>query len=66
MAAIEQKGITPISADSEYVPATHVELPEDQMKEVLELVGALEEDDDVQNVYSNLDIPDELLAKLPA
>jgi YebC/PmpR family DNA-binding regulatory protein len=53
-AAIEAKGITPISADSEYVPATHVELPEDQMKEVLELVGALEEDDDVQRVYHNL------------
>ena len=30
------------------------------------LCDALEEDDDVQNVYSNLDIPDELLARLPA
>jgi YebC/PmpR family DNA-binding regulatory protein len=53
-AAIEAKGITPISAESEYVPSNHVELPEDQMKEVLELVGALEEDDDVQRVYHNL------------
>jgi YebC/PmpR family DNA-binding regulatory protein len=53
-AAIEAKGITPLSADSEYVPANHVELPEAQMKEVLELVGALEEDDDVQRVYHNL------------
>lgn len=53
-AAIEAKKITPISAESEYVPSTHVELPEDQMKEVLELVGALEEDEDVQRVYHNL------------
>jgi YebC/PmpR family DNA-binding regulatory protein len=53
-AAIEAKKITPLSAESEYVPSTHVELPEDQMKEVLELVGALEEDEDVQRVYHNL------------
>jgi transcriptional/translational regulatory protein YebC/TACO1 len=35
-------------------------------RQVLRLCDELEEDDDVQNVYSNLDIPDELLAKLPA
>ena len=35
-------------------------------RQVLRLCDALEEDDDVQNVYSNLDIPDEMLAKLPA
>jgi len=35
-------------------------------RQVLRLCDALEEDDDVQSVYSNLDIPDELLAKLPA
>jgi len=32
----------------------------------LRLCDALEDDDDVQNVYSNLEIPDEMLAKLPA
>jgi transcriptional/translational regulatory protein YebC/TACO1 len=35
-------------------------------RQVLRLCDALEDDDDVQNVYSNLDIPDEMLAKLPA
>jgi transcriptional/translational regulatory protein YebC/TACO1 len=30
------------------------------------LCDALEDDDDVQNVYSNLEIPDELLARVPA
>jgi transcriptional/translational regulatory protein YebC/TACO1 len=34
--------------------------------QILRLCDSLEDDDDVQNVYSNLDIPDELLAKLPA
>ena len=34
--------------------------------QILRLCESLEDDDDVQNVYSNLDIPDELLAKLPA
>jgi len=33
--------------------------------QVLRLCDALEDDDDVQNVYSNLEIPDEVLAKLP-
>ncbi|PYI72103.1 MAG: YebC/PmpR family DNA-binding transcriptional regulator, partial [Verrucomicrobia bacterium] len=35
-------------------------------RQVLRLCDALEEDDDVQNVHSNLDIPYELLARLPA
>jgi len=34
--------------------------------QVLRLCESLEDDDDVQNVYSNLDISDELLAKMPA
>jgi transcriptional/translational regulatory protein YebC/TACO1 len=38
---------------------------EDVARQVLRLCDALEDDDDVQNVYSNLDIPDEMLAKLP-
>jgi YebC/PmpR family DNA-binding regulatory protein len=53
-AAIEARGITPISSESEYIPQNHVELPEDQAKEVLELVDALEQDDDVQRVFHNL------------
>jgi transcriptional/translational regulatory protein YebC/TACO1 len=35
-------------------------------RQVLRLCDALEDDDDVQSVHSNLDIPDEMLAKLPA
>jgi YebC/PmpR family DNA-binding regulatory protein len=52
--AIEARGLTPMSSQSEYVAANLTELPEGQVDEVMELVAALEGDDDVQNVYTNL------------
>ena len=42
------------SAESEYVAQNLVTLPEDKATEVLELVDALEQDDDVQRVFHNL------------
>jgi YebC/PmpR family DNA-binding regulatory protein len=53
-AAIEEKKLPLISAEFEYVPQTLVELPEESAKEVLALVDALEQDDDVQKVSHNL------------
>ena len=47
-------GITPLSAESEYLPLTPVELPEEQATEVLKLVDRLEQDDDVQKVFHAL------------
>lgn len=52
--AIEAKGLTVQSAESEYVAQNLVELPEDKAHEVLELVDAMEQDDDVQRVFHNL------------
>src|SRR5262249_22188118 len=52
--ALEKRGIAPISAAHEYVCTTPVELPEDQAKEVLEMIDKLEQDDDVQNVNHSL------------
>ena len=52
--ALESRGITALSTESQYVAQTLTELPEDKANEVMELVAALEGDDDVQNVYSNL------------
>jgi YebC/PmpR family DNA-binding regulatory protein len=52
--ALEDRGITPLSATSEYIATTTTELPEDQAREVLELVDKLEQDEDVQNVYHTL------------
>lgn len=53
-AAIEARGLAPLSAESEYVAKSLVELPEDKATEVLELVDKLEQDDDVQHVFHNL------------
>lgn len=53
-AAIEAKGIEPISAELEYVPNDLVNLPEEQANEVMKLVDLLEQDDDVQRVFHNL------------
>jgi len=52
--ALEERGITPISAEHEYLCITHTDLPEEQAKDVLELIDKLEQDDDVQNVYHTL------------
>lgn len=52
--ALEEKNITPISSEVEWIPSTTVELPEDQAQEVLKLVDRLEQDEDVQKVFHNL------------
>jgi YebC/PmpR family DNA-binding regulatory protein len=53
-AALEARGIAPISAEQEYVCQAPVELAEEPAKEVLELIDKLEQDDDVQKVYHTL------------
>ena len=52
--ALERRGITPLSAEHEYICSVPIELPEDQAKEVLELIDKLEQDDDVQKVFHSL------------
>jgi YebC/PmpR family DNA-binding regulatory protein len=52
--ALEDRDIKPISAESEYIPLTATELPEDPASDVLKLVDNLEQDDDVQKVFHNL------------
>jgi YebC/PmpR family DNA-binding regulatory protein len=52
--ALEERGIHPVSAGAEYVCLAPVELPEEQAKEVLALVDALEQDEDVQRVFHTL------------
>jgi len=52
--ALEDRGITPLSAEREFVCITPTELPEEQAKQVLELIDKLEQDDDVQKVFHTL------------
>jgi len=51
---LEEKGITPISSEIEWIPASTVELSEEQAQDVLKLVDKLEQDEDVQKVFHNL------------
>jgi YebC/PmpR family DNA-binding regulatory protein len=53
-AALEERTVAVISAESEYIPANTVSLPEDKATEVLKLVDELEQDEDVQKVFHNL------------
>ena len=46
------------------IASTTVELDQENAEKMLKLLNILEELDDVQNVYSNADIPDEILTKL--
>lgn len=59
--ALEANKIKPASAEITMIPSTTIKLEGEKAKQVLGLVEALEEHDDVQNVYANFDIPDELL-----
>jgi YebC/PmpR family DNA-binding regulatory protein len=52
--ALEKRGVHPLSATHEYIATTPVELPEAQATEVLQMIDALEQNDDVQNVYHSL------------
>ena len=52
--ALEDRKITPISSELEYIPQTPMQLPEDQGNHLLKLVDSLEQDDDVQRVFHNL------------
>ena len=51
---LEDRGLTPLSAEQEYICATPMELPEDEAREVLELIDKLEQDEDVQKVFHTL------------
>jgi YebC/PmpR family DNA-binding regulatory protein len=65
--ALKNAGVTTDGQKFTFIPDTTVPVDDETVaRQVLRLCDALEEDDDVQNVYSNLDIPDELLARLPA
>lgn len=63
--AIEEAGISISQAKLDMVPQNLVEVTDPQVAEkILKLMDALEDNDDVQNVYANFDIPDEVLEKM--
>jgi YebC/PmpR family DNA-binding regulatory protein len=64
--ALQDAGIDYDSAESSFMPTMSVPLDEDGARKVFRLIDALEDDDDVQNVWANFDVSDEILEKLDA
>ena len=64
--ALPGAGIDYDSAEATFVPSMSVPVDADVARKVFRLVEALEDSDDVQNVYTNVDVSDEVLASLDA
>jgi YebC/PmpR family DNA-binding regulatory protein len=64
--ALQDAGIDYDSAEAGFVPSTTIELDEDGATKVFRLIDALEDCDDVQNVYANYDVSDEVLEAIEA
>jgi YebC/PmpR family DNA-binding regulatory protein len=64
--ALQDAGIDYDSADSSFLPSVQVPLEEEGARKVLRLIDALEDSDDVQNVYANFDVSDEILEAVEA
>ncbi|MFC4111337.1 YebC/PmpR family DNA-binding transcriptional regulator [Nonomuraea zeae] len=62
--ALQDSGIDYDSAESSFLPTMSVPLDEDGAKKVFRLIDALEDSDDVQNVWANFDVSDDVLAAL--
>lgn len=62
--ALVVAGLEPVQAEVTMLPSTEVLLDADTASSVMGLIDMLEDLDDVQNVYSNADIPDAVLATL--
>ena len=56
---LENKGITFIEADVEMIPNDYITLEDKQLETFMKLIDALEDNDDVQSIYHNVNLPDE-------
>ena len=64
--AVQSAGIDYESAEATFLPSVSVPLDEDGARKVFRLIEALEDSDDVQNVYANFDVSDEVMAAVEA
>jgi transcriptional/translational regulatory protein YebC/TACO1 len=62
--ALQDAGFEYESAELTFLPTVSVPLDADGAKKVFKLIDALEDCDDVQNVYANFDVSDEVLAEV--
>ncbi len=61
-AALEVREVPVVSAEIAMVPQNNITVPPDKASKVVKLMEKLEDHDDVQKVYANFDIPEEILA----
>ncbi|MEU9519114.1 MULTISPECIES: YebC/PmpR family DNA-binding transcriptional regulator [unclassified Streptomyces] len=64
--ALQEAGIDYESADANFVPTMQIELDEEGARKIFRLIDALEDSDDVQNVFANFDVSDEVMEKVDA
>ncbi|SDP56458.1 DNA-binding regulatory protein, YebC/PmpR family [Actinopolyspora xinjiangensis] len=64
--ALQAEGIEYDSAEPSFLPSVNVPLDSDGARKVFKLIDSLEDCDDVQNVYSNFDVSDEVMAQVSA
>ncbi len=62
--AIEKAGLTYVMAEIGMIPQNTVKMDEKKAEQMLKLMEKMEDNDDVQHVYANFDIPDEIMEKL--
>jgi YebC/PmpR family DNA-binding regulatory protein len=61
--ALEKKGIETVASELAMIPSNTIDLQPDKARQVLQLMEAFEDHDDVQNVFANFDIPDDVMAE---
>ncbi|MCK5838465.1 MAG: YebC/PmpR family DNA-binding transcriptional regulator [Bacteroidales bacterium] len=64
MKKLEEMNVQPESAELQRIPKDYITLDKNSAIKVLKLIDFFEEDDDIQNVFHNLEITDELMAEL--
>jgi YebC/PmpR family DNA-binding regulatory protein len=64
--ALQDAGIDYESADAAFLPTMEIDLDEDHARKVLKLIDALEDSDDVQDVYANYNVNDDIMEKIEA
>ena len=64
--ALQDAGIDYESADAAFLPSSEIDLDEEQARKVIKMIDALEDSDDVQDVYANYNVSDDVMEKLEA
>ncbi|WNI25839.1 YebC/PmpR family DNA-binding transcriptional regulator [Streptomyces sp. ITFR-16] len=64
--ALQEAGIDYDSAEANFLPTMQVDLDEEGARKIFKLIDALEDSDDVQNVFANFDVSDEVMEKVDA